>query len=409
MDVSTVDCKFAEEPVYHVSIVSHAPSLMTGSHTIVNDNIENTLGFRLMVTHPYMQADKLWQHAMEHRWYASWMGTTGRHTGITASGATLWRKYSSHIFFTDVDTAAAGFRATPVYFTSLYGAARQWSTTGVHVISNPLMNSFRVYLHSSSKITPAQANKHKLTVAWSGVDDPVNCGQSHSWTRAKVNHNWEAHVDTLHSGHEGSVTYVTAMAGGTAFDVMSFYGAGTLFDPSAGGFSMYLDQFSDHQLSGKRCHVRKPLSDKSLDCGDKWAVNYCGHSATDCELFQWHSWSACSKSCGTGEQHRVRLIDSPVEVVVKLVKVKDPKTGMTTLNSKRVMQKRKSKCPADPSLPLVQTRKCSTKCCGPCRKCTPAAPKPPAHLHSLVMFRSSNPISDQCADASANGIADASR
>ena len=49
----------------------------------------------------------------------SWIGVTGRHSGVTHAGHTKWVQHGPRSLFVDIDTVPAAFDTTPFYFTSL--------------------------------------------------------------------------------------------------------------------------------------------------------------------------------------------------------------------------------------------------------------------------------------------------
>jgi|SRR5216110_2373757 len=96
-------------------------------------------------------------------------------SGRTTPGATAWQPYnppSNTGVYVDVDTSAGGFRAPPVYVTSIGGNTSHWSTTGATSIYSPTATGFRVFVRwaDGSALTPAQANSMGWHINWIGME-----------------------------------------------------------------------------------------------------------------------------------------------------------------------------------------------------------------------------------------------
>jgi hypothetical protein len=94
-------------------------------------------------------------------------------SGRTTRGSTAWQPYNGTAgVYVDVNTAAAGFSATPLYFTSLGGGSSHWATTGATSIYLATATGFRVYVKwsDSSALTPAQANSYQWHINWVGYE-----------------------------------------------------------------------------------------------------------------------------------------------------------------------------------------------------------------------------------------------
>lgn len=67
--------------------------------------------------------------------------------GRTSPADTPWQDYtSSNGVFVRVDTSAAGFTTTPIYFTSLGGTSSHWVVSGTTSIYEPTPTSFSIYV-----------------------------------------------------------------------------------------------------------------------------------------------------------------------------------------------------------------------------------------------------------------------
>jgi hypothetical protein len=96
--------------------------------------------------------------------------TTYANAGSTPIGTTNWQAYGSNAIYLDVDTSAAGFTATPRYFTSLGGSSGHWTAQGINAIYSATSNGFRIYLYAEgTTLTPAYANSLGWYVQWLGV------------------------------------------------------------------------------------------------------------------------------------------------------------------------------------------------------------------------------------------------
>ena len=91
-------------------------------------------------------------------------------SGQTTPGATNWKAYGTSSIYLDVDTSAAGFTATPRYFTSLGGSDSHWTAQGINAIYSATSKGFRIYLYATgTTLTPAYANSLGWYVQWLGV------------------------------------------------------------------------------------------------------------------------------------------------------------------------------------------------------------------------------------------------
>ncbi|HEV7570875.1 MAG TPA: hypothetical protein VGQ21_05195 [Thermoanaerobaculia bacterium] len=95
-------------------------------------------------------------------------------SGRTTPGSTAWQAYNGGTpgIFVDVNTSAAGFSGTPLYFTSIGGNSSHWGTTGATSIYLATPTGFRVYVRwsDSSALTPAQANGFQWHINWVGYE-----------------------------------------------------------------------------------------------------------------------------------------------------------------------------------------------------------------------------------------------
>lgn len=104
-------------------------------------------------------------------------------TGSTSSCDTDWNEYedygNGYGIFVNIDTSAAGFTETPLYFTSLSGEAFHWTTTGATSIYNADPTGFRVYVFQTMDnshipggdvlVTPEFAKSYKWHINWMAI------------------------------------------------------------------------------------------------------------------------------------------------------------------------------------------------------------------------------------------------
>ena len=85
-----------------------------------------------------------------------------------------WKPYPNGTgVFVDVDTSAAGFAATPLYFTSIAGISHHWATTGATSIYKPSATGFSVYVRwaEGDPLTPTEAAAHGWYINWMAIEN----------------------------------------------------------------------------------------------------------------------------------------------------------------------------------------------------------------------------------------------
>lgn len=185
-------------------------------------------------------------YANSRGWYVQWLGVprTDTNAGDTPVGTTEWKAYTSSTIYLDVDTSAAGFAATPLYFTSLGGITNQFDALGVTAIYSPTATGFRIYLKrpSGAALTPAYANSKGWHLQWLGVPKTdTNAGNT---PRAATN--WKAYtgssiyidVDTSAAGFASAPLYFTSICGNT--NQWSAQGVSAIYSATSTGFRVYL-------------------------------------------------------------------------------------------------------------------------------------------------------------------------
>jgi|GEM_PF-2274059 len=104
------------------------------------------------------------------------VGTLQGACGSTTPGSTNWVYYyetptRKHGLVLRVDTSAAGFTTTPLYFCSLGGTASHWAARAQNAIYHPSPTWFQVVLNfeDNARITPAFANANGWHLNWLGI------------------------------------------------------------------------------------------------------------------------------------------------------------------------------------------------------------------------------------------------
>ena len=96
-------------------------------------------------------------------------------SGSTSPTATAWKAYENNGIEVWVDTSAAKFRSTPLYFVSIGGLAGHWAVTGSNAVYNANKNGFRVYLRwpHGGLLTPDYARLKHWHINWFGIESKV--------------------------------------------------------------------------------------------------------------------------------------------------------------------------------------------------------------------------------------------
>jgi hypothetical protein len=96
-------------------------------------------------------------------------------SGSTSPTATAWEAYGKTGIHVWVDTSAAGFRFTPLYFVSIGGKAGHWAVTGSNAVYNANKKGFRVYLRwpHGGLLTPEYAKDQEWHINWFGIESKV--------------------------------------------------------------------------------------------------------------------------------------------------------------------------------------------------------------------------------------------
>ena len=173
--------------------------------------------------------------------------------GQTAPGTTNWKAYTSNSIYVDVDTSAAGFTETPLYFTSLGGKSNQFDAQGASAIYYPTAKGFRIYLKSPTGVvlTPTYANSREWYVQWLAVP---KTNKNAGLTESKAT-NWIAYgskdiyldIDTSAAGFAETPHYFASLGGmSNQFDA---HGVNAIYSATDKGFRVYLKSMTGATLT----------------------------------------------------------------------------------------------------------------------------------------------------------------
>lgn len=103
------------------------------------------------------------------------MSTQTIYSGSTSPTKTAWEAYEQTGIHVWVDTSAAGFRSTPLYFVSIGGKAGHWAVTGSNAVYDANKSGFRVYLRwpHGGLLTPDYARQKHWHINWFGIESIV--------------------------------------------------------------------------------------------------------------------------------------------------------------------------------------------------------------------------------------------
>jgi hypothetical protein len=306
--VDTTKCGLTQKyPNYVSSMMGRSAHWqLTGVNSL---NAIGQKSFSVKVWHPVLRGKFMMFFAKKYAWKLNWLADSGMNSAAKAGG---WKlvKGAKNIVYNDVETTRCGFKSTPHYVTAIHGDRFQFETTGSHAIYKPSKDGFRVYLVVSDNLVShhkdivALADKENWRVAFVGSTDKVSSGKtSNDW---KV-YQQDGHaldfkkdttttaiyidVDTSVGAYQTRPAYITSLSG--AGHHWKVTGAGAIYQASATGFRIYLDNAVSIADAKK----------------NNWRVNYVAYAgATNCLVSKWSAWSYCSRTCGGGFKIRARKI-----------------------------------------------------------------------------------------------------
>lgn len=207
------------------------------------------------------------EYANSKGWHVQWLAVLKKSTnaGFTPSGTTDWKASGTNAIYLDIDTSAAEFEDTPLYFASLGGIANHFDAQGINAIYSATATGFRIYLKSQSGIalTPEYAKSKGWYVQWLGVPKTSdNAGFTTPGDTSWKTYGTDAiYVDVDTSAAEFAETphYFASLGGRTNhFDAQ---GVDAIYSKTANGFRTYLKSQSGAALTpayanGKLWHVQ---------------------------------------------------------------------------------------------------------------------------------------------------------
>jgi RES domain-containing protein len=245
VDVDTSAAEFPSTPLYFTSLWG------TGNHWNAQGinavYRARSAGFRI-----YLKSNTgvalTPAYANRQGWCVQWLGVipeTNTCSGFTPKGATNWKAEGSKAIYVDVDTSAAEFPSTPIYFTSLGGSGNHWNAQGINAVYRARPTGFRIYLKSvtGATLTPTYANSQGWNVQWLGVVPETN---SNSGSTPKGTTNWKTEgskaiyvdVDTSAAEFPSTPFYFTSLWGtGNHWNAQ---GINAVYRARSTGFRIYL-------------------------------------------------------------------------------------------------------------------------------------------------------------------------
>ena len=96
-------------------------------------------GFRVVLFDEHLGAGQLRRSAQLFNWKVSWIGATGKHTGVTPTGYSGWKQdlvAGTKTVYLDVNTLGSGLPlgSKPIYFPSLISKNNGWRAQGVDAV-----------------------------------------------------------------------------------------------------------------------------------------------------------------------------------------------------------------------------------------------------------------------------------
>ncbi|WP_338270569.1 M57 family metalloprotease [Corallococcus caeni] len=242
-DVSTVKCGYSETPLYFTSLGGAVGHMAASGVTAIYS--PSSAGFRV-----YLKTAVSAYYASLYGWHIKWQAvrknlrSSALCSGETYWASTPWQQVDNNRISLDVDTAACGFTETPLYFTSLGGAAGHRDAKGSEAISVPTPTGFRVYL--TTTVSATRANMYSWHIKWQAaakdLRGPDLCtGQTQqgatAWQQAEANVIY-LDVNTAPCGLGYSTHYFTSIGGLAAHGSSS--GATAIYSPTDTGFRIYV-------------------------------------------------------------------------------------------------------------------------------------------------------------------------
>jgi hypothetical protein len=202
--------------------------------------------------------------------------------------------------------------SAPQYFVSLVGSKNTHRVVGGQAVFHPSVDGFVVYVNYPVAVTAAQVNRWGWTIGWIGLLPPVHYSDSFSglvspaWKSNEALSGGEvfhSNIDTSRHSFERPPQYVFTLVlplNKNTQPTLHEYQASTMIGSASadafekGSFRVYVGGMAG--LSAKEVG--------SLG----WSVQYMGFGRVDCKISPWSRWTACTRECGGGVQHKVRSV-----------------------------------------------------------------------------------------------------
>jgi len=252
VDVDTSAAGFAEAPLYFASLGGN--SYHRDAQGISAIFTPTAKGFRIYLK-SLSGVALTPAYANSKGWYIQWVAVpkTYKYAGFTLSGATNWKASGSNTIYLDIDTSAAAFAETPLYFASLGGTAEHFNALGINAIYAATAKGFRIYLNSLNGValTPAYANSKGWYLQWFGIPKTykkagLTASGSTDW---KANGAKEIYTDvsTNAAGFSSTPLYIASLGGKSL--QRDALGVSAIYSPTAKGFRIYLKSKSGVALT----------------------------------------------------------------------------------------------------------------------------------------------------------------
>jgi len=214
------------------------------------------------------------------------------------SGSTCWRRPDA-----DIDAAYP---------------QPQYSTNGVPIVTNPPRPSTSATPETTDRVTPAPSNGDNCFVAISSSECPQGNGRSLPECSNSMNNGDLCEADRALP--DGQSNYNVDNC--DVYDVFRYI-CGSHVEPGCSFVALrgsecpadngrYLPKCSDNTIDGELCEANAALPDGQSNydinnCGyyDIFRKT-CGSQPANPTWNNWSSWGQCSRSCGSGVQHRSR-------------------------------------------------------------------------------------------------------
>lgn len=247
LNVNTAAAGFTATPLYFTSL--GGTSNQRNAQGITAINSPTSTGFSLVVS--LVSGGALTPaYANSNGWYVQWLGVPTTATNAGSTGTASWQANGPNSIFVDVNTAAAGFASTPIYFTSVGGTSNHRNAQGVNAIYSATKTGFRVYLRrwDGAALTPAYANSNGWKIQWLGVPTTAtNAGSTGVGWQANGGTSITLNVNTGTAGFTGKPLYFTSLGGNS--NMFDAEGVAAIYSATPTGFGVVLKNWNNAALT----------------------------------------------------------------------------------------------------------------------------------------------------------------